>query len=115
MVMTGVAVVALVALSVARPASQGTRVDRINGRPNFSGIWQTNNEANWDLEAHEARPGMVMQHSELDYPCIEFAEEFMYGHLRKEQLVKRWEGETMIVEITRKVPPGDLLHDWYRR
>ena len=60
-VMTGVAVVALVALSVARPASQGTRVDRINGRPNFSGIWQTNNEANWDLEAHEARAGAVMQ------------------------------------------------------
>ena len=60
-VMTGVAVVALIALSVARPASQGTRVDRINGRPNFSGIWQTNNEANWDLEAHEARAGAVMQ------------------------------------------------------
>ena len=51
----------------------------------------------------------------LDYPCIEFAEEFMYGHLRREQLVKRWEGETMIVEITRKIPPGDQLHDWYRR
>ena len=60
-VMTGVAVVALVTLSVARPASQGARVDRINGRPNFSGIWQTNNEANWDLEAHEARAGAVMQ------------------------------------------------------
>ena len=51
----------------------------------------------------------------LDYPCIEFAEEFMYGHLRREQLVKRWEGETMIVEITRKIPPGDRLHEWYRR
>ena len=51
----------------------------------------------------------------LDYPCIEFAEEFMYGQLRREQLVKRWEGETMIVEITRKIPPGDLLHEWYRR
>ncbi len=51
----------------------------------------------------------------LDYPCIEFAEEFMYGHLRREQLVRRWEGETMIVEITRKIPPGDLLHEWYRR
>ena len=51
----------------------------------------------------------------LDYPCIEFAEEFMYGHLRKEQLVKRWEGETMIVDITRKIPPGDKLHEWYRR
>jgi hypothetical protein len=51
----------------------------------------------------------------IDYPCIEFSEEFMYGHLRKEQLVKRWEGETMTVEITRKIPPGDKLHEWYRR
>jgi len=51
----------------------------------------------------------------LDYPCIEFSEEFMYGHLRKEPLVTRWEGETMVVEVTRKVPPGDKLHEWYRR
>jgi hypothetical protein len=51
----------------------------------------------------------------LDYPCIEFSEEFMYGHLRKEQLVKRWEGETIIVDITRKIPQGERLHDWYRR
>jgi hypothetical protein len=51
----------------------------------------------------------------LDYNCIEFAEEFMYGNLRKDQLVKRWEGETMIVDITRKIPPGDKLHEWYRR
>ena len=58
-VMTGVA--AVVALSVARPATQGTRVDRIDGRPNFSGIWQANNEANWDLQAHEARAAAVMQ------------------------------------------------------
>ena len=66
-VVTGVAVIALVALLVARPASQGTRVDRINGRPNFSGIWQTNNEANWDLEAHEARAGAVMQPGAYPY------------------------------------------------
>ncbi len=51
----------------------------------------------------------------LDYRCIEFAEEFMYGNLRRQQLVKRWEGETMIIDITRKVPPGDKLHEWYRR
>ena len=51
----------------------------------------------------------------LDYPCIEFAEEFMYGNLRKEPLVKHWEGETMIVDITRKIPPGEKLHEWYRR
>jgi hypothetical protein len=51
----------------------------------------------------------------LEYRCMEFAEEFMYGGLRKQPLVKRWEGETMIVDITRKVPEGDKLHEWYRR
>ena len=51
----------------------------------------------------------------LDYNCIDFAEEFMYGNLRKEPLVKHWEGETLIVDIKRKVPPGDQLHQWYRR
>jgi hypothetical protein len=51
----------------------------------------------------------------VDYPCIEFAEEFLYGHVRKQQLVKRWEGETMIVDITRKVPPEDRFYDWYRK
>jgi hypothetical protein len=28
-----------------------------DGKPNFSGIWQTMNTANWDLEPHEARHG----------------------------------------------------------
>ena len=51
----------------------------------------------------------------LEYPCIEFVEEFLYGNLRKEQLVKRWEGETIIVDITRKIPPGDQLYEWYRK
>ena len=51
----------------------------------------------------------------LEYRCLEFAEEFLYGHLRKEPLVTRWEGETMIVDITRKIPEGDALYDWYRK
>jgi hypothetical protein len=51
----------------------------------------------------------------LEYRCIEFVEEFLYGNLRKQQLVKRWEGDTIIVDITRKVPPGDKLYEWYRR
>jgi hypothetical protein len=51
----------------------------------------------------------------LEYRCIEFVEEFLYGNLRKQQLVKRWEGDTIIVDITRKVPQGDALHEWYRR
>ena len=49
-----------------------------------------------------------------EYRCVEFAEEFLFGNLRKTPLVKGWEGETMIVEITRKVPPQDKLYDWYR-
>jgi hypothetical protein len=46
----------------------------------------------------------------MEYRCQEFVEEFMYGHLRKEQLVKHWEGDTIVVDITRKVPPGDKLY-----
>jgi hypothetical protein len=49
----------------------------------------------------------------LDFPCIDFTEEFLYGHLRKQQLVKHWEGETIAVDITRKVPPGERLFEWY--
>ena len=49
----------------------------------------------------------------LHYPCVEFTEEFLYGMLRKQPLVKRWEGETLIVDITRKVPPGDRLYELY--
>ena len=51
----------------------------------------------------------------IEYPCIEFAEEFLYGHVRKQQLVKHWEGETLSIDITRKVPTGDRFHEWYRR
>ena len=51
----------------------------------------------------------------LEYRCIEFVEEFLYGHVRKEPLVTRWEGETMIVDITRKVPEGNAFYDWYRK
>ena len=51
----------------------------------------------------------------LEYPCIEFAEEFLYGHVRRKPLVTRWESDTMTVDITRKVPEGDKFYDWYRR
>jgi hypothetical protein len=49
----------------------------------------------------------------LDYQCIEFAEEFLYGNLRKPQLVKHWESETIAIDIRRKVPPGDRLYEWF--
>lgn len=47
----------------------------------------------------------------LDFKCIEQAEETIYGHLRKEPLVERWEGETMIIDVTRKIPPEDVLYE----
>ena len=55
-------------ISLAVTSTAGQSQDRAprpaqtpDGRPNFNGVWQANNEAHWDLEAHEARPGMVMQ------------------------------------------------------
>jgi hypothetical protein len=51
----------------------------------------------------------------IEYRCTEFVEEFLVGHVRKQQLVKHWEGETMAIDITRKVPLGDKFYEWYRR
>jgi hypothetical protein len=48
-----------------------------------------------------------------DFRCVEMVEEYMYGHVRKNQLVKHWEGNTMNVDITRKIPPGESVHERY--
>ena len=57
------AVGAVVTMSVTQTPvqAQAARPAAIDGKPNFSGIWQANNEANWDLEAHAARPAAVTQ------------------------------------------------------
>jgi hypothetical protein len=49
----------------------------------------------------------------MDFRCVEMVEETMYGHLRKEQLVKRWTGNTMTVDITRIIPEGEAVHERY--
>ena len=51
----------------------------------------------------------------LEYRCTEFVEEFMFGNLRKKPLVTHWEGDTMAVDITRKIPPGDKFYEWFRK
>ena len=56
-----IVVFASVWLFGTRGEEQGARPARIDGHPNLSGIWQALNEANWDLEAHAARAGMVTQ------------------------------------------------------
>jgi hypothetical protein len=49
----------------------------------------------------------------MEFRCVEMVEETMYGHLRKEQLVKTWSGTTMTVDIKRKIPPGEAVHERY--
>ena len=49
----------------------------------------------------------------MDFRCVQMVEETMYGHLRKEQLVKTWTGNTMTVDIKRKIPEGEAVHERY--
>jgi hypothetical protein len=47
----------------------------------------------------------------LDFKCIEQVEETIYGHLRKQPLVEHWEGETMTIDVIRKIPPDELVYE----
>src|SRR5258706_15005250 len=62
---------AIIATSVTPTSGQApaaaARVARVGGKPNLSGIWQANNEANWDLQAHAARPAAVTQQGYYPY------------------------------------------------
>src|ERR1700690_2682318 len=65
-----VAVGAVISMSNTQTSGQRAHLARpasIGGKPNFSGIWQANNEANWDLQAHAARPGAVTQPGVYSY------------------------------------------------
>src|SRR5467141_1538375 len=55
------AVSAVISVSITRTSGQAVRPARVGGKPNFSGIWQANNEANWDLQGHAALPAALMQ------------------------------------------------------
>jgi len=46
-------VIAVVSVSMTQTSGQGSLGARTpDGKPNFSGVWQANNEANWDLQPH---------------------------------------------------------------
>ena len=48
-----------------------------------------------------------------DFRCVEMVEETIYGHLRKEQLVKSWTGTTMQIDVKRIIPPGEAVYERY--
>jgi hypothetical protein len=43
----------------------------------------------------------------MEFRCHEFAEELIYGHLRRQQLVKRWDSKTLALDVTRKIPTNE--------
>src|SRR5438309_380505 len=47
----------------------------------------------------------------MEYKCVELVEETFLGHLRKQQLVKHWEGDSIVIDVTRKIPAGDKLYE----
>jgi hypothetical protein len=47
----------------------------------------------------------------MDYRCLELVEETFLGHVRKTPLVKRWEGDTIVLDVTRRVPDGDKRYE----
>src|SRR5689334_7784662 len=47
----------------------------------------------------------------MDFRCLEFVEESFLGHLRRNQLVKHWEGDTIVLDVTRRVPEGDKKYE----
>src|SRR5947207_6679879 len=76
-------VTAVVTVRLTQPgrAAAATAARTVAGKPDFSGIWQVLNEAHWDLQAHEARPGAVTQRGvyTFDYVQVPTATELALG------------------------------------
>jgi hypothetical protein len=49
----------------------------------------------------------------MEYKCVQLVEETYLGDLRNKQLVRHWEGNTMIIDVKRKIPKGDKLYQRY--
>ena len=51
----------LLCVPLIQASAQTYRAPRIAGHPDLNGIWQALNEANYDLEAHPARPALAVR------------------------------------------------------
>src|SRR5450432_957267 len=55
------AVLAVAAMPLAGQSTPYRAPRADGGKPGLNGIWQTLNEANYDLEGHSARPAMALR------------------------------------------------------
>jgi hypothetical protein len=62
-VVAGVVAAAVTVASMPAVTGQSRTpgVPRLNGKPDLNGIWQTINTANWDIQAHSAKPALAMR------------------------------------------------------
>lgn len=60
-VVAGLLMCAAVVLIAAQTTAPAYRAPRVAGHPDLNGIWQALNEANYDLEAHMARPALALR------------------------------------------------------
>jgi hypothetical protein len=63
------AISAILVMGIAPVPGQEYRAPRgPDGKPDLNGIWQVLNEANYDLEAHVARPAMALRGCCQEHP-----------------------------------------------
>jgi len=53
--------IALAAIPSVTGQSRTPGIPRVNGKPDLNGLWQTINTANWDIQAHSAKPALAMR------------------------------------------------------
>ena len=61
MVLAAAAAISFASYSNVSSQARVPNVPRLNGHPNLNGIWQTINTANWDIQAHSAKPALAMR------------------------------------------------------